>query len=251
MRKIEKKNLEKLSKILRQETFLAFIKKGEAHLGGSFSMIEILIYLFEVVLKKDDKFILSKAHVIPLCILLNKKGFNQNLLHILKLMRKQKFLYYRWHVLGFPISTGVALGNKILKKKTKTFVLVSDGECQEGTTWESFLIAAKHKLDNLYLVIDYNKIQALSKIEDVLPLDNLVSKIRSFNWNCVEIKNGHSFKSLIKGFNTKVKKGKPTAYVINTIKSKGIKEFEKDPVWQARKLKDKEINIGKKRLGIK
>jgi transketolase len=67
----------------------------------------------------------------------------------------------------------------------------------------------------------------------------------------VEIKNGHSFKSLINGFNTKVKKGKPTAYVINTIKSKGIKEFENDPVWHARKLKDKEINIGKKRLGIK
>ena len=81
MRK-SKKNLEKLSKILRQKTFLAFIK-GEAHLGGSFSMIEILIYLFEVVLKKDDKFILSKAHAsFPLCILLNKKGFKQNLLHL-------------------------------------------------------------------------------------------------------------------------------------------------------------------------
>ena len=253
MRKIEKKNLEKLSKILRQETFLAFIKKGEAHLGGSFSMIEILIYLFEVVLKKDDKFILSKAHAsFPLCILLNKKGFKPKLTTHLEIDEKNKIFCTTGSLgHGFPISTGMALGNKILKKKTKTFVLVSDGECQEGTTWESFLIAAKHKLDNLYLVIDYNKIQALSKIEDVLPLDNLVSKIRSFNWNCVEIKNGHSFKSLIKGFNTKVKKGKPTAYVINTIKSKGLKEFENDPVWHARKLKDQEINIGKKRLGIK
>ena len=121
MRKIEKKNLEKLSKILRQETFLAFIKKGEAHLGGSFSMIEILIYLFEVVLKKDDKFILSKAHAsFPLCILLNKKGFKPKLTTHLEIDEKNKIFCTTGSLgHGFPISTGMALGNKILKKKNK------------------------------------------------------------------------------------------------------------------------------------
>ena len=66
-----------------------------------------------------------------------------------------------------------------MKKKGKIFVLISDGECQEGTTWESLLIASKHKLDNLVIIIDYNKLQALSKLEDALPLDNLAKKIRA------------------------------------------------------------------------
>ena len=72
-----------------------------------------------------------------------------------------------------------------------------DGECQEGTTWESLLIASKHKLDNLILLIDYNKIQALSRLEDALPLNNLSKKIKSFNWDCIEIRNGHSFEKII------------------------------------------------------
>ena len=74
---------------------------------------------------------------------------------------------------GLPIATGMAFARKKLKKKGRIFVLISDGECQEGTTWESILIASKHKLDNLVIVVDYNKIQALSKINDALPLHNL------------------------------------------------------------------------------
>ena len=151
---------------------------------------------------------------------------------------------------GFPISTGLALGRKKLKKKGRVFVLISDGECQEGTTWESLLIGAKHQLDNLVLIIDYNKIQALSKLDDVLPLSSLSKKLISFNWNCINIKDGHSFKSLISSFNKIKINKKPTAIILNTIKGKGVKEFENDPVWHARKLQGKEIQIGKKRLGI-
>ena len=88
--------------------------------------------------------------------------------------------------------------------------MMSDGECQEGTTWESFLISSKHKLDNLNVIIDYNKIQALQKIKDVLPLENLIKKFKSFNWNCVEIKNGHSFEDLINAL--KKKKQKKCSY---------------------------------------
>ena len=128
--------------------------------------------------------------------------------------------------------------------------MISDGECQEGTTWESLLIANKHKLDNLYVIIDYNKIQALSKLKDALPLDNLLNKIKSFNWNCIEIKNGHSFKDLIRGFNKKFKNKKPTALIVNTIKGKGVKEFENDPVWHARKLQGRDVDIGIKALKI-
>ena len=95
---------------------------------------------------------------------------------------------------------------KLQKKAGKIYVLISDGECQEGTTCESFLIGSKHKLDNLFVLIDYNKIQALTKIDEALPLDNLSLKLKAFNWDCIEVKNGHSFKSIISSLNKKIKK---------------------------------------------
>lgn len=236
---------------LRLDTFNAFIKKGEAHLGGSFSCIEILIYLYEMVLRKNDKFILSKSHSsFPLCLLLREKGYKTKITTHLEIDKKNG-IYCTTGSLGhgFPISTGMAFSKKIQNKNGKIFVLISDGECQEGTTWESMLIASKHKLDNLILIIDYNKIQALSKINDALPLNNLKKKILSFNWNCIEIKNGHSFEQLNKLFKKRyVKKDVPTAIILNTIKGKGIKEFENDPVWHARKLEGREIQIGLSRL---
>ena len=112
------------------------------------------------------------------------------------------------------------------------------------------LIGYKHKLDNLVVIVDYNKIQALSRINDALPLKKLSSKFKSFNWNCVNIKNGHSFSSIISSLKKK-KKGVPNVFLINTTKGKGIKEFENDPIWHARKLQGKEIDIGRKRLNIK
>ena len=145
----------------------------------------------------------------------------------------------------------MAFSRKIQKKKGKIYVLISDGECQEGTTWETLLISAKHKLNNLILIIDYNKIQALSKIEDALPLNSLIKKIKAFNWNCVDVKDGHSFKSISNAFSKKFYNNRPTAIILNTVKGKGIKEFENDPIWHARKLQGSEIAIGKKRLDIK
>ena len=146
----------------------------------------------------------------------------------------------------------MAFARKKQKIKGQIYVMISDGECQEGTTWESLLIATKHRLDNLVIIVDYNKIQALTKLEDGLPLKNLAKKFKAFNTNCIEIKKGHSISDLINGFK-KLKKnsGKPNIIILHTIKGKGIKEFENDPVWHARQLKGDEILIGKKRLNIK
>jgi transketolase len=246
------KKLEKKAIKLRQDTFLAFIEKEEAHLGGSFSMIETLISLYEIILKKNDKFILSKSHSsFPLCLLLKEKGLNPELTTHLEIDPKNG-IYCTTGSLGhgLPIATGMAFARKIKNIKGKIYVMLSDGECQEGTTWESLLIASKHKLDNLILLIDYNKIQALSRLKDVLPLDDLAKKFKSFNWSCINIKNGHSFKSIISSLKKKNIKNKPTAIIINTVKGKGIKEFENNPVWHARKLAGNEIEIGKKRLGL-
>ena len=250
---MNEKNLINKAKKLRQETFKAFIAKGEAHLGGSFSMIEILVALYEEVLKKKDRFILSKAHAsFPLCLILKEKGYNPKLSTHLEIDIKNGIECTTGSLgHGLPIATGMALARKKQKINGKIIVLISDGECQEGTTWESLLIASKHKLDNLVVIIDYNKIQALSKIDDVLPLFNLKKKIESFNWRCVNIKNGHSFKSLISNFKKNNNSKKPIAFLVNTIKGKGIKEFENDPIWHARQLQGSEIEIGKKRLGLK
>ena len=242
---LKKKSLE-----LRQLTFEKFIETGEAHLGGSFSMIEILIYLYEKVLGKNDKFILSKSHAsFPLCILLKNKGFKPKLKTHLEIDKKNGIHCTTGSLgHGLPIATGMAFAKKKLNTKGKIFVMISDGECQEGTTWESLLIASKHRLDNLIIIVDYNKIQALSKLNDALPLENL-KKIESFNCKCFDIKNGHSFKSIAKIFNKINKiKNRPTVLIANTIKGKGIDEFENDPVWHARKLNENEIKLGRERL---
>jgi len=240
------------AKKLRQDTFKAFIEKGEAHLGGSFSIIEILIYLYEEYLKKDDKFILSKAHAsFPLCLILKSKGYDVELKTHLEIDEKNGIFCTTGSLgHGLPIGTGMAFARKKTSAKGKIVVLISDGECQEGTTWESLLIASKHELDNLIVIIDYNKIQALSRLEDALPLNDLKKKLNSFNWNCYEIKKGHSYENINKIFKKKYSKGKPTAIILNTMKGKGIKQFENDPVWHARKIQGEDIKIGKKELGI-
>ena len=246
------KKLTNKARKLRQDTFLTFIEKGEAHLGGSFSMIETLLTLYEVIMKKEDKFILSKAHAsYPLCILLQDRGLNPKLTTHLELDIKNGIHCTTGSLgHGLPIATGMAFARKQQKIPGKVYVMISDGECQEGTTWESLLIGSKHKLDNLIVLVDYNKIQALSRLEDALPLGDLFTKFKAFDWNCIKVQDGHSFKSLIPSFKRKNKKGKPLAIIINTIKGKGIKEFENDPIWHARKLQGQEVEIGKKRLGI-
>ena len=128
--------------------------------------------------------------------------------------------------------------------------MMSDGECQEGTTWESLLIAARHNLDNLVVLIDYNKIQALSTLDEALPLDNLPAKFKAFNWDCTEVNDGHSFDELTFVLQKQNKTMKPQVIIAHTTKGKGIKAFENDPKWHARKIKGEELEIGKKELGI-
>ena len=127
---------------LRQDTLMMFQKKKEAHLGGSFSMIEVIVALYSSIIKKKDKFILSKAHAsFPLCILLREKGLKPKITTHLEIDEKNG-IYCTTGSLGhgLPIAAGMAFANKILKKKDKIYVLISDGECQEGTTWETFSI---------------------------------------------------------------------------------------------------------------
>jgi transketolase len=242
------------AKKLRQDTFMAFVEHGEAHLGGSFSMIEILIALFEETMVDEDKFILSKAHAsFPLCLLLKEKGLNPSMSTHLEI-DPDNGIHCTTGSLGhgLPIATGMALARSIKDQKGTIYVMMSDGECQEGTTWESLLIGAKHKLHNLTVIIDYNNIQALTTLSDGLPLDDLALKFRAFNWDCDVIEDGHSFEEIIDVFQRTGNRTrrKPRSIIANTTKSKGIKSFENDPRWHARKIKGEELEIGKKELGL-
>jgi len=245
-------NLVEKANELRRDTFNAFIEHGEAHLGGSFSMIEMLIALYEVILTEEDKFILSKAHAsFPFCLLLKEKGFTPPVTTHLEL-DSANGIHCTTGSLGhgLPIATGMAIARKKQGIPGKVYVLMSDGECQEGTTWESLLIGAKNNLDNLVIMVDYNKLQALTTLEEGLPLDNLASKFKAFNWKCSEVTNGHSFEELIHVLQEDNNEGKPWAILAHTIKGKGISSFENDPAWHARKVKGKELEIGKQELGI-
>jgi len=245
-------NLISKAKKLRQDTFNAFIEHGEAHLGGSFSIIEMLITLYEMVLIKDDKFILSKAHAsFPLCLLLKEKGYDPKLTTHLEIDPKNGIHCTTGSLgHGLPIGTGMALARKLQSKPGKIYVMMSDGECQEGTTWESLLIGARHKLDNLVVLVDYNKIQALSTLDEALPLHDLSTKFKAFNWDCAEVNNGHSFEELLPILQESNAEGKPRVIIVHTTKGKGIKPFENDPAWHARKIKGEELEIGKNELGL-
>jgi transketolase len=246
------KELQLKAKALRRATFQAFIEKGEAHLGGSFSIIETLIALFERTMVEDDKFILSKGHAsFPLCLLLREKGCKTKLTTHLEI-DPSNGIHCTTGSLGhgLPIAMGMAFARKKLGKKGRIIVMISDGECQEGTTWESLLIAAKHKLDNLLLLVDNNQIQALDRLDDVLPLGDLRAKFEAFNWKCDQSIDGHSFEQLIPALASNNENGVPSVVILDTVKGKGIPEFENDPVWHARKVKDTELKIGQKALGI-
>jgi len=99
-------------------------------------------------------------------------------------------------------------------------------------------------------LVDYNKIQALTTLQEGLPLSSLSAKIKAFNWDCIEINDGHSFDELSDGFEKLNPRGRPTAIVVHTIKGKGVKAFEHDPKWHARRIKGAELELGKKELGI-
>ena len=239
------------AKELRKNTFNTFVDQGEAHIGGAFSMIEMLILIYEKILNNNDKFILSKAHAsIPLCLLLREKGFDVKLTTHLEIDSKNGIHSTTGSLgHGLPIATGMAMARKRLNIPGNIYVMLSDGECQEGTTWESLLIGAKHSLDNLIVLVDYNKIQALTTLQEGLPLSSLSAKIKAFNWDCIEINDGHSFDELIPVLQQNLSM-KPKVFVVHTTKGKGVKAFENDPAWHARKIKGEELEIGKKELGI-
>jgi transketolase len=127
---------------------------------------------------------------------------------------------------GLPVAVGMALAAKRANQKHRVFCLMSDGDCNEGSTWEAVLFAAQHKLDNLIGIVDYNKVQALGHSKDVLDLEPFARKMRLFGWTCKEV-NGHDVVALDKALSKlPFEKGKPSWLICHTVKGKGVSWME-------------------------
>ena len=223
---------------------------GEGHIPSSFSVIDIINTLYSSHLRfkcddpdweERDYFILSKGHAgMALYVVLEKNGFiSQNdLLEYgkfdamlgghpdrVKVPGVEASTGSLGH--GFPFSLGIALGHKIRKKMNKIFVLVGDGECHEGSIWESALVAQNLKLDNLCLVIDNNGSAA-----QILPHPDIKRQWESFGWNVLET-DGHDEKDLNRVFKEfrATHNGKPTAIIAHTVKGKGVSFMETHGPW--------------------
>jgi len=210
------------------------MEEGEAHLGGGFSMIEIVISLYNKILKPEDKFILSKGHCCyPLYILLGERGFNPKIVGHPDIDIENGIVCTTGSLgHGMPIAVGMALARKRQGKPGKIYVLISDGECEEGTIWESSLIANYHNLNNLVVIVDSNKIQALDKIKDVSSLDNLPEKFKAFGYSVSEV-DGHNFSELIETLQLSHLE-KPRLIIAHTTKGKGLSFMENDAKWHTR-----------------
>ncbi len=216
------KDLEKIAKNMRKEILDLSLESGIGHLGGSLSMIESMVALYETTLQKEDTFILSKGHCcLPYYLSLRKKGYNPKIGGHPDRDPENGIECTTGSLgHGLPLGVGMALAKKLRGEPGRVYVLMSDGECEEGTTWESSLLASRFKLDNLVAFIDYNKMQALGFIKDILPLNDLGEKLQAFGWDVKEI-NGHSFQEIVPSL--QVRTNKPYAIVANTVKGKRLK----------------------------
>ncbi len=213
-----------------------------SHIGSCFSIVEILYVMYFLKLKKNDTFVLSKGHAALALYstlfekkILSKKIFNSYGKNNSNLMshvsHKVKGVEFSTGSLGhgLPYAVGKALGEKINGSQNKVYVVISDGELNEGTTWESLLFSSFHELDNLYIIVDYNKIQSLDFVKNVLKIEPLNKKIKSFNCNVKTI-DGHNTKNIFQSLKLQKNK-KPNFIIANTIKGKGVDFMENTITW--------------------
>lgn len=242
-----------LAKRIRLDSLRMTSVANASHIGSCLSIADILAVLYSGVLRIDpinpewperDRFIMSKGHAAAACfaVLAEKGFFDKKLLDTYCHDGSILGGHVTRGVPGVEISTGslghglsigggMALWAKRLEKSYRTFVVLSDGECDEGSTWEAALFASHHKLDNLTVIIDYNKIQSFGFVKEVLDLEPLVAKWESFGWKVTEI-DGHNIRE-IRGALSQVpfERTIPSCLVAHTVKGKGVSFMENNLAW--------------------
>lgn len=226
--------LNERSKQMRRDTIKLSKKWGGYHYGGSFSCVEILIVLYDQILQSEDKFILSKGHACwPYYVLLRERGLNPKLEgHPTLDERNGVYFTTGSEGHGFPAGIGMALARKMKGKPGKIYVLIGDGECQEGTTWESLLMAAHHKLDNLIVILDWNGLQGAGVVKETLPINGIGEIAGIIGWSLVEI-DGHNPEEIYTALRY-YETDKPLLIIAHTIKGKGVSYMENKKEWHAK-----------------
>lgn len=263
---------------IRKHVLKAACRANGGHIAPALSMADLIAVLyFNDVLKYDAKnpkwkdrdiFVLSKGHgVLALYAALSMAGYFavEELNNFCRIGSRLGGLAKMGEVPGVEATTGslghglsfavgVALANKIDGLNNKVYVLLGDGECEEGSVWEGFMSAVHHKLDNLIIIIDYNKLQAMDSLENVLTLTNFKDRAKSFGFFVEEI-DGHNC-DVIKSALLATELNKPKLIVANTIKGKGISFMENEALWHYRipdadelKIALKDLQMDEKELG--
>jgi len=237
-----------------------------SHVGSCFSIIDLLVVLYFRALRLDlanpnwperDRFLLSKGHACAaLYTVLAEVGYLPEEWLDTFYLDGAKLAGHVTHVgvpgveastgalgHGLSIACGMALAAKRDRTSVRVFALLSDGECDEGSTWEAALFAPHHRLDNLVAIVDYNKIQSLGNVKDVLDLDSLADKWTAFGWSVIEI-NGHDFTEICNAFSRVPScEGKPTCVIAHTVKGKGVSFMENNLLWHYRAPSDEELRL--------
>ena len=254
------KNIDQISKKIRKNILKISHSAKSAHIASSLSIVDLIVTIYFNFMQKDKKniFILSKGHacLAQYCLLyelgyIKKKtldtfGKNGTIL-MSHSSHKVPGVNLSTGSLGhgLPVSAGIALSKKIINKNGKVFVLLSDGELNEGSNWESLLFISHHNLNNLVIIIDYNKIQSLDFVNKTLKLQPLKKKFTSFGCKVLEI-DGHNHKEIFKSL--KNSSNRPLVIIANTIKGKGISFMENKVLWHYKPPNDHELKLGLEEL---
>ncbi len=261
---METSDLKIISADVRKDIIKMLGLAGTGHPGGSLSSVELLVSLYFKHMRfnsKDandqnrDYFILSKGHVCPVlyAVLARLGYFNPDELCTLRKAgsRLQGHPAKDKELPGIEISTGslgyglsigagIAAGMKQSKRNNRVYVLMGDGEQQEGSIWEAAMSAAHFKFDNLCAIVDDNGLQIDGATKDVMNVDPLADKYRAFGWNVIEI-DGHNLEAVDKAYlQFKTEKGSPTAIIAKTVKGKGVSYMENLVEWHG-KILSKEL----------
>jgi transketolase len=264
--------LEEMARKLRIEIIKMVYTAGSGHPGGSLSAADIVAALYFHVMRIDpgnpdwpdrDRFILSKGHACPVwyAALALRGFFPKEQLGTLRRvgsclqghpdMKKLPGLDMTTGSLGngLSIGLGMALCGKLDRRGYRVYVMLGDGELDEGLVWEAAMCAHKYKTDNLTAIVDYNGLQLDGRIEDVMPLEPLAEKWRAFGWKVIEIA-GHDFNQILTAIeDAKSTKGIPTVIIARTIKGKGVSFMENDPDWHGRAPVESEYRQAMAELG--
>lgn len=267
-------SLSELARRLRVDSLVAIYHAGSGHPGGALSAADLMAYLCREVLawhapkgasENGNRFVLSKGHACPV---LYSAAAECGIIAPSALLTLRKLgspLQGHPHVLdtpwveastgslgqGFSAAIGMALGLRYQGASGRAYVMIGDGELQEGEVWEGAMCAGHYKLDNLCAILDYNKMQSDDFNESIMGVEPVRAKWEAFRWHVIEI-DGHNFGSIHSAVvEASQTRGRPTIIIADTLKGKGVSFMENSPLWHGSvKLRDDELTKGLLELGV-